>query len=182
MVEYIIVGLASCLVASMFILLLYIIWKLRYGEVASGSVSPTIEMLAVEDQEGKSSAEEEGKNKADEVELLTANIMDLSRPLIAALKSYKEPPDTVFKIMVAVYMILGEPKKRLKKWDDILVLMLRTNEDSLVNRIGRCNPPNEQVLEEVRGLLAGLKQANVANVDRSILNLFLWAQKVCEET
>ena len=108
-------------------------------------------------------------------------IKSVTRPILAELKSYTSPPLPVHKTMTAVFLLLGEDRKFLRDWNNIIILMKVSGKDSFMARLGRFNKAEEKVVKEARKLVKSMSFEDVHSAGKSVSILFHWASKVCDE-
>ena len=51
----------------------------------------------------------------------------LPRPLLAELRSFSTPPPEVHKALIASYLLLGEKKKDVDKWKEVVIMLGKKN-------------------------------------------------------
>ncbi|XP_063681265.1 uncharacterized protein LOC134816371 [Bolinopsis microptera] len=112
---------------------------------------------------------------------ICADIESLTRPIVAELKSYTSPPLPVHNTMVAVFMLLGEDRKLLSNWSNILILMKGSRENSLMSRISNFTVADNKVLKEVRKLIKDMTFEDVHSAGKNGSHLFRWVLKVCND-
>jgi len=109
-------------------------------------------------------------------------IESLTRPIVAELKSYTSPPLPVHKTMTAVFMLLGENRKFLNDWNNILILMKANGKESLMWKLSKFTTADNKVVREVRRMIKDMKFEDVRSAGKSVSHLFRWVSKVCDDS
>ena len=114
------------------------------------------------------------------LEEICDEIKSLTRPILAELKSYTSPPLPVHQTMTAVFLLLGEDRKFLRDWNNIIILMKVSGKDSFMARLGRFTKAEEKVVKEAGKLVKSMSFEDVHSAGKSVSVLFHWASKVCD--
>jgi len=149
------VVIATIILTGMVVILFFICWKMR--KLRERTVAPVPKTL----QE------------------ICAEIESLTRPILAELRSYTSPPRPVHNMMMAVFMLLGEDRKLVSNWSNILVLLKESRGNSLVSRICHFTVADDKVLKEVRKLIKDMTFEDVHSAGKNGSYLFRWVLKVC---
>lgn len=120
------------------------------------------------------------KYRSQTLEEIRDDVVSLTRPILAELRSYSAPPATVHKTIIATYMLLGEPAKKLRDWSKVLSLLKES--PSLMTRIRNFDDASKNLntVKQVRVLIKGLTYREVCASGTTVISLFGWVKKVCE--
>lgn len=110
------------------------------------------------------------------LEEIEKEIKSLTRPIIAELRSYISPPPVVHMTMIAVYLLLGEIHMELKEWNNIVLLLSYTGNNSLVSRLESYKKPgDETIINNARELISHFTEIEVKAAGPIVSCLFAWA-------
>ena len=152
------VVIATIILTGMVVILFFICWKMR--KLRERTVAPVPKTL----QE------------------ICAEIESLTRPILAELKSYTSPPLLVHNMMMAVFMLLGEDRKLVSNWSNILILLKGSRENSLVSKICHFTVADDKVFREVKKLIKDMTFEDVHSAGKNGSHLFRWVLKVCNDS
>ena len=119
------------------------------------------------------------RGRTQTLQEILADIVSMTRPILAELRSYVSPPLLVHNMMMAVFMLLGEDRKLVSNWSNILILLKGSRENSLVSRICHFTVADDKVLKEVRKLIKDMTFEDVHSAGKNGSYLFRWVLKVC---
>ena len=119
------------------------------------------------------------RGRTQTLQEILADIVSMTRPILAELRSYTSPPLLVHNMMMAVFMLLGEDRKLLSNWSNILILLKGSRENSLVSRICHFTVADDKVLKEVRKLIKDMTFEDLHSAGKNGSHLFRWVLKVC---
>ena len=108
-------------------------------------------------------------------------IVQLTRPLLAELRSYSSPPAPVHRTMEAVFILLGEERGKLKDWKFVLGLLNRSGSRSMVARIAACKKPAGKAVSQARSIVKGMSSQEVNAAGSQVTCLFTWVTIICRK-
>lgn len=99
---------------------------------------------------------EDVRDHLRKLDRIAHEVLSMQQTTISELRSYKYPPQIVFEIMQAVFLMLGDKPRYVEEWADIQALMGRTGKDGLLRRVRQFDTQNvqndtEQHVEKVLG-------------------------------
>ncbi|KAI8519169.1 hypothetical protein Bbelb_024260 [Branchiostoma belcheri] len=74
------------------------------------------------------------------LERLRQEVQNLKQSTVAEIRSYSKPPAAVHQVMIATYLLLGNPEKETKNWKLVQALVGKTGKDGLKRRVLECDP------------------------------------------
>ena len=183
------VVIATIILTGMVVILFFICWKMRKQRERTISPVPETPKIQIsppplEDIPSRpltSGVLTTLNYTPQTLQEICADIESLTRPIVAELKSYSSPPRPVHNTMMAVFMLLGEDRKLLSNWSNILILMKGSRENSLISRISNFTVADDKVLKEVRKLIKDMTFEDVHSAGKNGSHLFRWVLKVCND-
>jgi len=119
-------------------------------------------------------------------ERMRHEILALKQPTISEIRSYNTPPKPVRLVMMATYLLLGEPENDIQDWRAIQALVGKLGRNSLKQRIGQFKPDS---IDEATALKAKthIEQLNldeIRDVSAGAATFYVWCdtmiQGVCD--
>lgn len=111
-------------------------------------------------------------------------VMDLNRPLLAELRSFSTPPPEVHKALIASYLLLGEKKKDVDKWKEVVIMLGKTGKASVKRRVQTLEVENikVEVATEAHSYIKDLDSETVYEANQAAALFYEWADLMCDET
>ena len=110
-------------------------------------------------------------------------IQEMSRPLIAELRSFSDPPVPVFKTMIATFRLLGYENTQLSVWREIVILLNKTGKQSIKCRVQEFEAVTASLdlVDEVSVLLNTYSATEVFEANQAAGLFYDWIEMVAFE-
>ena len=110
-------------------------------------------------------------------------IQEMSRPLIAELRSFSDPPVPVFKTMIATFRLLGYENTQLSVWREIVILLNKTGKQSIKRRVQEFEAVTASLdlVDEVSVLLNTYSATEVFEANQAAGLFYDWIEMVAFE-
>ncbi|XP_039271221.2 uncharacterized protein LOC120345745 [Styela clava] len=110
-------------------------------------------------------------------------IAKMTRSSISEVHGYPKPPRMVKKIMMAIYIILGESPKELKKWVNIQALLGRQDRSAITKRVLRFKIQNlsPEIAEQAGTYLTDFSLGDAEAISSVAAMFYAWAKYVVNE-
>ncbi|XP_078582883.1 uncharacterized protein LOC144865781 [Branchiostoma floridae x Branchiostoma japonicum] len=117
------------------------------------------------------------------LERLRQEVQNLKQSTVAEIRSYSKPPAAVHQVMIATYLLLGNPEKETKNWKLIQALVGKTGKDGLKRRVLECDPMKVPPAAAARAkeILDQFDLDSVRDVSGGAATFYVWAVGVVEE-
>ncbi|XP_035664862.1 trichohyalin-like isoform X2 [Branchiostoma floridae] len=117
------------------------------------------------------------------LERLRQEVQNLKQSTVAEIRSYSKPPAAVHQVMIATYLLLGNPEKETKNWKLIQALVGKTGKDGLKRRVLECDPMKVPPAAAARAkeILDQFDLDSVRDVSGGAATFYVWAVGVIEE-
>ena len=108
------------------------------------------------------------------------DIKIVSRPIMAELKSYTSPPQSVKHVLIAMFILLGE--KDVTQWKHVQVLLNKAKQVPLTERLINFNTNNveQSLIQKAKQYVQYLNFQSIITSNKTVGNLLNWVIKVCE--
>ena len=115
--------------------------------------------------------------KIDKVKKL---ILGLDQKTIAEIKSFNNPKPSIINSMRASFYLLGNSKKELKEWKQIVALMSKTGKLSLKRRIKqhKIGDISDSNLKEAKKCLAGMDVNTIQEISEGVAVFYAWGSSI----
>ena len=115
------------------------------------------------------------------IEKIKKDIQELRRPLIAELKSMTSPPFDVHRSMTAAFLLLGEDLKYLKEWNNVVILLNKTGQESVKRRVQelKVQDVSEELANAAEEQIQGLTSDGVYEASQAASLFFNWTEMMC---
>ncbi|XP_060066575.1 lim and transglutaminase domain protein ltd-1-like [Ylistrum balloti] len=107
-------------------------------------------------------------------------IEKLESKVISEIRSYRSPKPVIQDVLIAVYLMFGEPREYLQEWGYIQVLMAQSGKDSLQKKIASLDP-DDVTMESVKDAENVLKPYDLRAVREAspgTAALYVWGYKI----
>ncbi|XP_019638018.1 PREDICTED: trichohyalin-like [Branchiostoma belcheri] len=117
------------------------------------------------------------------LERLRQEVQNLKQSTVAEIRSYSKPPAAVHQVMIATYLLLGNPEKETKNWKLVQALVGKTGKDGLKRRVLECDPMKVPPAAAARAkeILDQFDLDSVRDVSGGAATFYVWAVGVIEE-
>eukprot|EP00058_Branchiostoma_floridae_P022282 XP_002607772.1 hypothetical protein BRAFLDRAFT_117319 [Branchiostoma floridae] len=150
---------------------------------AKGALVDAMKKRKLPDLEKAVTAVEEGRVRLKRLERLRQEVQNLKQSTVAEIRSYSKPPAAVHQVMIATYLLLGNPEKETKNWKLIQALVGKTGKDGLKRRVLECDPMKVPPAAAARAkeILDQFDLDSVRDVSGGAATFYVWAVGVIEE-
>ncbi|XP_078663149.1 uncharacterized protein LOC144906603 [Branchiostoma floridae x Branchiostoma belcheri] len=117
------------------------------------------------------------------LERLRQEVQNLKQSTVAEIRSYSKPPAAVHQVMIATYLLLGNPEKETKNWKLVQALVGKTGKDGLKRRVLECDPMKvlPPAAARAKEILDQFDLDSVRDVSGGAATFYVWAVGVIEE-
>ncbi|CAF0877672.1 unnamed protein product [Adineta steineri] len=122
-------------------------------------------------------------NRLMKIEHMKIRVLRLNQSTIAELHSYTKPPDEVYTVMRATFLLLGHTDKEIQDWTQIQNLLGRLGKDSVRRRCYELSPLNILVdkAHEAKDILRNYDLIRVSEISIGLAAFYSWAVTMIEE-
>ena len=108
------------------------------------------------------------------------DIKILSRPIMAELKSYTSPPESVKHVLIAMFILLGE--RDTTQWKHVLVLLNKTKQAPLTEKLINFSADDveQSLIEKAKQYVQYLNFQGIITSNNIVGNILNWVIKVCQ--
>ncbi|OAF70210.1 hypothetical protein A3Q56_02029 [Intoshia linei] len=110
------------------------------------------------------------------LERIRAEILKLTQPTVAEIKSYNKPPEAVHQIMIATFTLLGHSVQETKIWKTVQALISKTGKMGLKRRCLGCEP--DKLLEKnaiaAKKIIIKYDLDEIRDVSAGTATFYLW--------
>ncbi|CAH1250897.1 Hypp8934 [Branchiostoma lanceolatum] len=117
------------------------------------------------------------------LERLRQEVQNLKQSTVAEIRSYSKPPAAVHQVMIATYLLLGNPEKETKNWKLVQALVGKTGKEGLKRRVLECDPVKvpPAAASRAKEILDQFDLDSVRDVSGGAATFYVWAVGVVEE-
>jgi len=111
-------------------------------------------------------------------------VMDLDRPLLAELRSFGDPPPAVHKTLIASYLLMGENRKSVDNWKEVVIMLGKTGKLSVKRRVQQLEVEDIKVetATEAYEFIKDLDSDTVYEANQAAALFYEWSDLMCDET
>ncbi|CAF3696495.1 unnamed protein product [Adineta steineri] len=122
-------------------------------------------------------------NRLMKIEHMKIRVLRLNQSTIAELHSYTKPPDEVYTVMRATFLLLGHTDKEIQDWTQIQNLLGRLGKDSVRRRCYELSPLHIVVdkAHEAKDILRNYDLIRVSEISIGLAAFYSWAVTMIEE-
>ncbi|CAF3687888.1 unnamed protein product [Adineta steineri] len=122
-------------------------------------------------------------NRLMKIEHMKIRVLRLNQSTIAELHSYTKPPDEVYTVMRATFLLLGHTDKEIQDWTQIQNLLGRLGKDSVRRRCYELSPLQILVdkAHEAKDILRNYDLIRVSEISIGLAAFYSWAVTMIEE-
>ncbi|CAF0934634.1 unnamed protein product [Adineta steineri] len=122
-------------------------------------------------------------NRLMKIEHMKIRVLRLNQSTIAELHSYTKPPDEVYTVMRATFLLLGHTDKEIQDWTQIQNLLGRLGKDSVRRRCYELSPLHILVdkAHEAKDILRNYDLIRVSEISIGLAAFYSWAVTMIEE-
>ncbi|XP_021375601.1 hillarin-like [Mizuhopecten yessoensis] len=107
-------------------------------------------------------------------------VLQLKQQTVSELHRYKIPPVPVHDVMLATYIMLGEPRENVKNWKSVQCVLGMLGKRGLINRVREFDTVHltVDIIEEVDALTNGFNEETVCLRSPAAATFHTWASIV----
>jgi len=117
------------------------------------------------------------------LERLRKEVLDLKQSTIAELRSYNKPHETIHKVMIATYLLLGTNESKTQKWTSIQTLLGKTGKEGLKRRIGqiKITDIDNTIAKRASALLSDVDLEFIRDISAGAATFYVWVKGIIDE-
>ncbi|XP_033750476.1 hillarin-like [Pecten maximus] len=165
-----------------------------YTDLRDAMLRRNVGVLDIAIQKAKSSEHEQQlRAKIEEAEELRDHlaklhkfahgVLQLKQPTVSELHRYKTPPIPVHDVMLATYIMLGEPRENIKNWKSVQGILGKLGKRGLINRVREFDTVHltSDMIEEVDTLINSYNEEMVCLRSPAAATFHTWLTNIVDD-
>ncbi|XP_060074409.1 lim and transglutaminase domain protein ltd-1-like [Ylistrum balloti] len=110
-------------------------------------------------------------------------VLQLKQQTVSELHRYKIPPVPVHEVMLATYIMLGEPRENIKNWKSVQGVLGLLGKRGLINRVREFDTVHlmEDIIDEVEGLIKDFNEEMVCLRSPAAATFHTWLTNIVND-